>query len=76
MVLAMARTALQSGGLQPCGVQSPYLGSTVEMSPVCAVKAESGLTASVISCLHASECVSLLSLPGQGLTAFLTSTQG
>lgn len=65
--------AVESGGPQPCGVQSPYLGSTVERSRVCAVKAESGLTTSVISGLHASECVSL---PGQGLRAFLTSTQG
>lgn len=69
----MARTVLQSGGTQPCGVQTPHLGSAVEMSGVWAVRVKCDITASVISCLHVSEC---MSLPGQCLSAFLISTQG
>lgn len=66
MVLAMARTVQQSGGVQPRGVQNPHLGSAVEMSSVWAVKVKSDLTASVISYLQTSEC---MSLPGGFLRA-------
>jgi hypothetical protein len=60
VVLAVARTFLQSGGdTQPRGVQNTHLGSAVEMSRVWAVKVQSDITASVISCLCASESMSL-----------------